>query len=347
MELISFFKYTGEILEGTEHSKIAFDRTFVLQSPIFDDDDEAPDHNHPSTWNTPSDEEVLDTGEIQVANPKGNGNNVAGKLSKDSDIELLHRKDESNSKNEASNGKKERKEPSKRKREDEGDDKGGEADLELASIPKKREKNASQSKKKSADSTVDESSSATKNSGDGDGNDTPMFLNPKHWKQRRGSLNGTFDAARKNLTTFDDWTLPEDLVRKFTAEIEVCAYEEMCSHPNYEPQPSHAEQEAAAAAAPKFETPSHKATAEVTPPSSAVPDVAAVQQWQQTIANAASSMASGALTDCPNNHPASFVLDQSHPFSPNDQHDDDSHALQIERRPDDSITYHRNDVTTE
>ena len=57
------------------------------------------------------------------------------------------------------------------------------------------------------------------------------------------------------------------------------------------------------------DTPSDKATAapEVTSPPSAVPDMAAAQQWQQAIANAASSMASGALMSGPNNHLASLL----------------------------------------
>ena len=41
----------------------------------------------------------------------------------------------------------------------------------------------------------------------------------------------------------------------------------------------------------------------------------------------------------PNEKVSTQVLHQSHPFSPNDQH-----ALQIERRPNDYNTYHRNDV---
>ena len=169
--------------------------------------------------------EVLDTADIKVTKPKGNGSKVAGKLNKDTDtatkktrIQIKQRtNDESDGKNEASNGKKERKKPFKRKREDEGDDEGGEANVELAPIPKKRKNDGSQSKKKSADSKVDESgSAAAKSSGGGDDNDTPTFLNLEYWKQCRESLNGTFKAARKNLTKFDGWTLPEDLVGKFT-----------------------------------------------------------------------------------------------------------------------------------
>lgn len=50
----------------------------------------------------------------------------------------------------------------------------------------------------------------------GGSSETPIFLNLKFWKQCRESLNGTFKAARKNLTQFDGWTLPEDVADKFT-----------------------------------------------------------------------------------------------------------------------------------
>ena len=166
-----------------------------------------------------SDDEVL-TKKAKTAKAKANGNNMDTKLVKEDDatkkkprihIKLRTTNDESKNKSKANDVKAEKK-PLKRKREDEI----GVADGDSAPIPKKRQKDGSQKKKKIL--KIDESGEAAAHRSDdiGASIDAPDFLNLQFWKQCRESLNGTFKAARKNLTQFDGWILPEDVAYKFT-----------------------------------------------------------------------------------------------------------------------------------
>ena len=140
-------------------------------------------------------------------------------------IQIKLRKTDDNNKSESNDVKKERKKPLKRKRDDEEEDEMGVVDVDHTPIPRKRQKDSGLSKKKAA--KTDHSGDATApRSTNGASNVTPKFLDLKFWKDCRESLNGTFKAARKNLTQFDGWTLPEDVVDKFT-EIANCTIEKM------------------------------------------------------------------------------------------------------------------------
>jgi Bromodomain len=121
---------------------------------------------------------------------------------------------------------KERKKPAKRKR-DAGADSGDEsveADITSSPIPKKRKKNtgqASKKKRKKKPGTSVESSdddrplhevaarktraAAPDESAD---DSKSIYLDPQFWKKCRDSLNGSYKAARKNLTQRDAWELP-------------------------------------------------------------------------------------------------------------------------------------------
>lgn len=94
----------------------------------------------------------------------------------------------------------------------------GEVDIDPAPIPRKRQKDSGQSKKKVAKIDHSGETAARGSTSNGDSKETPIFLDLKFWKDCRESLNGTFKAARKNLTQFDGWTLPDDVADKF-AEI--------------------------------------------------------------------------------------------------------------------------------
>ena len=171
-----------------------------------------------------SDDEAL-VKKIKTLKTKTNGSNIDNKLTTENDttkkkprIQLkLRTTDESKNKNKPNDGKPEKK-PLKRKRDDERENKIGEEDAntDAATIPKKHKKDATQAKKKIAKTDESGNGIAKRPGNDGASNDTSIFLNIKFWKQCRESLNGTFKAARKNLTQFDGWTLPSEVADKFT-----------------------------------------------------------------------------------------------------------------------------------
>jgi hypothetical protein len=168
-----------------------------------------------------SDDEVL-AKKTKPVKAKSNGNTIDTKSVKENDatakkprIQIKLRAtvttDESKNRSKVNDDKAEKK-PLKRKRDE--DKVIREADS--LPIPKKRQKDASQTKKKST-KTDNVGDTAAHSPGDGGApSETPIFLDLKFWKQCREALNGTFKAARKNLTQFDGWTVPEDLADKFT-----------------------------------------------------------------------------------------------------------------------------------
>jgi hypothetical protein len=129
--------------------------------------------------------------------------------------------DEKSKKSESIEVKTERKKPAKRKRDDdeveEVDSAAAEAKADPAPIPKRRKNDTNQVKKRalkvaasSGDSTTHPVTCSNEIAGG-----TPNFLDITFWRQCRESLNGTFKAARKNLTQVDGWFLPDDLSDKF------------------------------------------------------------------------------------------------------------------------------------
>jgi hypothetical protein len=126
------------------------------------------------------------------------------------------------SKPEAEAGETDSKEHSKRKREN-SDTESLEPDAISTPIPKKRKKAsdpATKNKKgKPKLDTLPESSddnrplqevaSRKKRAGPKDQDDNKsLYLDMQFWKKCREGLNGTYKAARKNLTQHDGWELP-------------------------------------------------------------------------------------------------------------------------------------------
>lgn len=128
---------------------------------------------------------------------------------------------------EVKGGGKERKKPAKRKRDDNPDsgDESAQEDVISSPIPKKRKKTTGQASKKKkgttkADGAADSSDdnrplrevASRKSRGpapdEGINDAKSLYLDLKFWKKCRESLNGTYKAARKNLTQHDGWQLP-------------------------------------------------------------------------------------------------------------------------------------------
>jgi hypothetical protein len=136
--------------------------------------------------------------------------------------------DEDTTKIDAKEALKEKK-PAKRKRNDAipKDNELSDEEVDTEPISKKRKKETVQGAKKKvgrkSDVPIDEPVQASSNRSD---DDPPVFLNLKFWKQCRDSLNGTFKAARKNLTQFD-WELPPGIPADKFADVANYALDKM------------------------------------------------------------------------------------------------------------------------